>query len=152
MKQNKKSNFQGEVVPMISPMGDSTAVDTFDYEDNFYPMDGFMEESEGQMDNTFSQFDFGAIFGVPKSERRRRRKLREKLKKQEADTNAKLAQALADDKSSTALANALASSGSSNEVQQPTKKGLSRNAKIGIGLGVAALIGVVIYLKNKHKK
>jgi hypothetical protein len=151
MKNNKKSNFQGEVVPMISPMGSDTARDTFDYEDNFYPMDGFMEESEGGKDDTFSQFDFGAIFGANKAERQRRRKLREKLKQQEADTNAKLAANLANDTSSTALANALASSGSSVDAP-PTKKGLSTNAKIGIGLGIAALIGVVIYLKRKHKK
>jgi hypothetical protein len=149
--KNNKSNFQGEVVPMISPMGDSTATNTFDYEDNFYPMDGFMDEAEGEKDNTFSQFDFGAIFGVPKAERQRRRKLREKLKQQESDTNAKLSASLANDTSSTALANALASSGSSVDTT-PAKKVLSTNAKIGIGLGVAALIGVVIYLKNKHKK
>ena len=151
MRHNKKSNFQGEVVRMISPMGDSTAVDTFDYEDNFYPMDGFMEESEGEKDNTFSQFDFGAIFGVPKAERQRRRKLREKLKQQEADTNAKLATNLANDTSSADLAKALASSGSS--IDAPIEsKGLSKNAKIGIGLGIAALAGIVIYLKMKHKK
>ena len=143
-----KSNFQGEVVKMISPVSDESAKDTFDYEDNFYPMDGFMEEAQGDKDDTFSQFDFGAIFGVDKAERQRRRKLREKQKQQELENQAKLAEALKSDTSSQMVAAALSSSAPQDE---PTKP-LSRNAKIGIGVGIAAVLGVALYYFTKKKK
>jgi len=149
MKTN--SNFQGEVVKMISPMGDATAFDTFDYEDNFYPADGFMNESEGGNDNTFSNFDVGAVFGVDKKERRRRRKLREDLKKQEAATKSKLASGLSDKTGDIALANAI----KEPEVKSNEQKGMSTTTKVALGVGVVAVLGIVgfvIYKKSKGGK
>jgi len=145
---NTNSNFQGEVVKMISPMGSDTAYDTLDYEDNFYSADGFMNESQGNGDDSFSNFDVGAVFGVDKKERARRRKLRQDRKNEKVKTQSLMAKGLADKSGEIALADAL----KTPEVKEEKEKGMSKTTKILIGVGVVAVLGIVGFIIYKKSK
>lgn len=149
-------------------------------QDNFYPMDGMVENYEAVLASTpignrFDQDNFYPASGelhsnflpllltqtkrgqkmfkgtvLDKKERAKRRAKRDSRKDKQAQGQAEASKALAkgaqDDK---ALLDALKPS----TVVALEKKGLSMGAKIGIGVGIAAILGIGAYfiLRNKNK-
>jgi hypothetical protein len=156
------SNMDGvienfDAVLAITPIGNR-----FD-QDNFYPCDGMVENYEAVLADTpignrFDQDNFYPANGLKRRLKNSKlgKKVRKfKAKKQQANAdNAKvqaeatkaLAKGAEDDKLLLATLNPPA-------VVELEKKGLSMGAKIGIGVGIAAVLGIGAYfiIKNKNK-
>ena len=146
-----------DAVLAITPIGNR-----FD-QDNFYPCDGMVENYEAVLADTpignrFDQDNFYPANGLKRRLKNSKlgKKVRKfKAKKQQANAeNAKvqaeatkaLAKGAEDDKLLLATLNPPA-------VVELEKKGLSMGAKIGIGVGIAAVLGIGAYfiIKNKNK-
>lgn len=167
MKNCNMSNMDGEVLDFevmnaSSPIGANLKED---YDTTFWTGE-----------------DFNNASGRFRKERARRRKLREEKQQQrqdrrnlrtsskaearqiratakqtkaeakigEADAKKEMAKGLQDQSGDIALANALASKPA--ETPSAEKKGLSTGAKIGIGVGVLAVLGVVGYMLYKKSQ
>lgn len=135
--------------------------------DNFYPANG--NDLDGEEGGPFDYANGGSYdfrsqlkksFIDPK-ERARRRSQREKRKdlRQERRTARTLSKA--DARTSQGEALKLASKESKADIElakalgakdSSSKKGLSMTAKVGIGLGIAAVLGLGAYLLLKNKK
>lgn len=131
--------MEGDVIKMVAA---SSAQDTGAYldQDNFYPANGIFK---------------GTIFD--KKERAKRRSQRQKLKTEkqlaknaEAYSRAELNKTVGKDKpSDVALAEALKNSTDSDKTAIYTKKPMTLTTKVAIGVGIAAVVGVVGYLIYK---
>jgi hypothetical protein len=160
------SNMDGVIENFDAVLASTPIGNRFD-QDNFYPMDGMVENydavlADTPIGNRFDQDNFypasgiGARIGKRLRNTKIGKKVRKfKAKKQQAnaqnekvqaDARKQLAKGAQDDK---ALLDALKPS----SVVELEKEGLSMGAKIGIGVGIAAVLGIGAYfiLKNKSK-
>ena len=129
--------FQGDALPMIAASAAQNTPDYFD-QDNFYPADGIVQNVKDYLSP---------------AERAKRKELRQgkkTAKTQEIQSRAELNKGLAQDKpSDVELAKAL---GSGDTSTSKTSETMSKNTKIAIGVGVALVLGVVVYFVMKKKK
>jgi len=164
------SNMDGVIENFDAVLASSPIKNRFD-QDNFYPMDGMVENYEAVLADTpignrFDQDNFYPASGLGARLKRRvkakvkntrlAKKVRKfKAKKQEenvqnekvqADARKQLAKGAEEDKALLATLNPPA-------VVELEKKGLSMGAKIGIGVGIAAVLGIAAYfiIKRKNK-
>jgi hypothetical protein len=163
------SNMDGVIENFDAVLASSPIKNRFD-QDNFYPMDGMVENYEAVLGDTpignrFDQDNFYPASGLgARLKRRVKRRVKNtrlakkvrkfKAKKQEenvqnekvqADARKQLAKGAEDDK---VLLDALKPS-ATVEVE---KKGMSMGAKIGIGVGIAAVLGIGAYFLLRKKK
>jgi hypothetical protein len=156
------SNMDGvienfDAVLAITPIGNR-----FD-QDNFYPCDGMVENydavlADTPIGNRFDQDNFYPANGLKRRLKNSKlgKKVRKfKAKKQQAnaenekvqaDARKQLEKGAEQDKALLATLNPPA-------VVELEKKGLSMGAKIGIGVGIAAVLGIAAYfiIKRKNK-
>ena len=136
-------------------------------QDNFYPMDGMVENYEAVLADTpignrFDQDNFYPASGI--GARIRKRVKNSKLGKKVRKFKAKKQQANAENEKVQADARKQLAKGAEEDkallatltppaVVELEKEGLSMGAKIGIGVGIAAVLGIGAYfiLKNKNK-
>lgn len=173
------SNMDGVIENFDAVLASTPIGNRFD-QDNFYPMDGMVENYEAVLADTpignrFDQDNFYPANGenhsnflplllsqtkrgqkmvkgtfLDKKERAKRRAKRDARKDKQAKGQEEASKALAkgaeDDKALLATLNPPA-------VVELEKKGMSMGAKIGIGVGIAAVLGIGAYfiLKNKNK-
>lgn len=112
--------------------------------DNFYPFDG-------------DEFSYSIGDVVRNIRKRKNLKAQSKADARRAKASAKLEQAKSQTESAKALSDnsgdiALASALKTTPSKSSDKKGLSTGAKVGIGLGVAVVLGIATYFVIKHKK
>ena len=146
-----------DAVLAITPIGNR-----FD-QDNFYPCDGMVENydavlADTPIGNRFDQDNFYPANGLKRRLKNSKlgKKVRKfKAKKQQAnaenekvqaDARKQLEKGAEQDKALLATLNPPA-------VVELEKKGLSMGAKIGIGVGIAAVLGIAAYfiIKRKNK-
>lgn len=135
--------MEGEVIPMVAANAAQNTQNYFD-QDNFYPANGIFH---------------GTI--LDKKERTKRRSQRQKLKSEkqaaknaEAYSRAELNKTVGKDKpSDVALAEALKNSSDGDKIATETKKPMTINTKIAIGVGVVLVLGVAGYfIYKKYSK
>jgi hypothetical protein len=153
------------IIEYISPSAMTTARNAVD-EDNFYPADGLVDGDS--MDGEDLMFACGMSNASGKSRRKRRQEtqdrrlaMRESRTSSKADTRktkaqSKLEKSIADQKMADSLGKTVAGdvalADALGKTAPKTKKGMSTGAKIGIALGVLAVLGAVGYFVYKAAK
>jgi hypothetical protein len=158
------SNMDGVIENFDAVLASTPIGNRFD-QDNFYPMDGMVENYEAVLADTpignrFDQDNFypanglGARLGAKIRKKARNTKLGKKIRTFKANrnnTNVDSAKTLA--KSGVNSKVVATTSDEPVKIELGPKKPMSIGAKIGIGAGIALVLGIGAYfiIKNKNK-